>query len=374
MLPNVSAIDHVWRRQSFIGVKHTFNILETYSVNDAQGWSGNRIDFGADSVALCNGNPISYTVIVPLSQNATGMGSQAGYTNVPMKPEVWTYDPYFWSGHVNLTGTQLPADLNLTGAWSMSFQDGNLQTTRPVTGTLQNAALVPFVQNVTITGTNNNPTFSWTVPQTFTPDGVRVLVWDLQNRMPTGVADLINKVELQYSNGAFPTSYTVSTPTLASGHEYSIEVQLLQSRDGQNLTNTYDDNVLSRSGAFFDFTPLNASAPANVYLPMVTPAPNSPPGTVQAYSFTATVSNASGQPQQIFIDPRWALGYIYATGQGNPNFASVEAPSGIQVGSFQLSVPDGKGGWITLGNIDGGTWYPFRGLFNRSEPVSYSWH
>jgi len=124
-LPSITLGDDSY----FIGVKHQFNILETYSVNDVFGWSGNRILFGADSVAVCSGTPAQYTVIGPLTSTATGKGTQMpDYINIPMKAENWTFDPYFWAGKVNLTGNQLPSDLNLTGSWGMIFADGPLKT------------------------------------------------------------------------------------------------------------------------------------------------------------------------------------------------------------------------------------------------------
>ena len=340
----------------FIGVSHRFNILESYSINDVFGWSGNRILFGADSVGVCYGDPLgAYNVIGPLlASNASGTGTQGSYTDIPMKAENWTFDPYFWAGKVNLTGDQRPSDLGLTGAWGMIFTNGSLKNSTPkYTGTLENASIAPFVQNVTITGNNNNPTFNWSIPSNFTPDGVRVLVWDLQKVMTnSGIADLIDKTAISpSSNGVFPTSYTVplttsTGKTLETGHHYSIEVQLLKSRSGGLLSPRYDDDVLSRSGAFFDFTPLAPDAPANVYLPMV----NGQSG----YSFTLNVVGG----QTVYLDPMVAVGYDYQKGSGDPNFASVTLPTGIGDNLYDLYLFNGTDYYFKA-QLTGGVPYTF---------------
>jgi hypothetical protein len=347
-LPSITLGDYY-----FIGVKNKFNILETYSVNDVFGWSGNRILFGADYVALCYGDPsVQYKVIRPLSQAATGKGTQTPYIDIPMKAENWTADPYFWAGKVNLTSNQLPSDLHLTDSWGMIFADGSLTNPSSTTPTLQNASIVPFVQNVTITGNNNNPTFNWTVPANFTPNGVRVLVWDLEKVLKTGIADLIDKTTvIPNNNGILPTSYTVplitsTGKTLQTGHHYSIEVQLLQSRSGATLTTNDDSNVLGRSGGFFDFTPLASGDPANVYLPMV----NGQSG----YGFTLNVVEG----QTFYLDPLVAIGYDYQIGNGNPNFASVTLPTGIGDNLFDLYLYDGAN-YILKDHLTGGVTYPF---------------
>ena len=221
---------------------------------------------------------------------------------------------------------------------------------------MKNAAIVPFVQNVTITGNNDNPTFNLTVPANFTPDGVRVLVWDLEKVMTnSGIADLIDKTTVTpNNNGIFPTSYTVplttsTGKTLQTGHHYSIEVQLLQSRSGATLTTMYDDDVLSRSGGFFDFTPLAPGDPANVYLPMV----NGQSG----YSFTLNVVEG----QTVYVDPLVAIGYDYQKGQGDPNFASVTLPTGIGDNLFDLFLWNGIS-FVDSGiDLTGGSQYFFGG-------------
>ena len=97
-------------------------------------------------------------------------------------------------------------------------------------------------------------------------------------------------------------------------------MQLIDSRNhvtpspGGSLPNS---SILSRSNSFFDFSPLSGPQPA-AFIPTRGPGINAP------YQFQ--VQGIKGG-QTIFIDPAVAIGYKYATGTGNPNFASVTLPA-----------------------------------------------
>ena len=147
------------------------------------------------------------------------------------------------------------------------------------------------------------------------------------------------------------TSFTVPTVfssgnSLAQNHFYAFDIGLVETRGNAPIAG--QPSVLSESRSFFDFVPLPANAPPNVYLPTVIPGP------VPVYQFhTAVVGN-----QQIFIDPQVAIGYDYAIGQGDPNFASVMLPTGIQTGPFGLYLFNGTD-WIFDTTLTGGQAFSF---------------
>lgn len=96
-----------------------------------------------------------------------------------------------------------------------------------------------------------------------------------------------------------------------------------------DLTATFtgtNAQILRESSAYFSFSPL-ISGPPNVHLPSVGPGPNAP------YQFSIT---NVGPSSVTFIDPLLAIGYDYAIGVGDPNFASVILPD-IGDGVFDLS-------------------------------------
>lgn len=94
---------------------------------------------------------------------------------------------------------------------------------------------------------------------------------------------------------------------------------------GPNPTNSNAD-ILTRSNSWFDFTPqLGGNLPPNIALPMV--------DANGVYHFNV---GKVGPDFVTFIDPAIAVGYIYDTGAGDPNFASVILPD-VGGGVFDLS-------------------------------------
>ena len=68
---------------------------------------------------------------------------------------------------------------------------------------------------------------------------------------------------------------------------------------------------------------------------IATPA-SMPTGTTSGGAYTFSVAVIPNFP--IFIDPPVAVGYDYATGKGDPNFASVRLPIGIGDGFYRVKV------------------------------------
>ena len=85
-----------------------------------------------------------------------------------------------------------------------------------------------------------------------------------------------------------------------------------------------------------------------MFLPIVVPGP------VPVYSFNATVEDG----QTIFIDPLVAIGYEYAIGPGDPNFASVILPTDIGDNLYNLYVIK-KNKYLFKARLQGGVPYYF---------------
>jgi hypothetical protein len=212
------------------------------------------------------------------------------------------------------------------GTWQAKFinNNGGASTTvnLPSVANIPSTP-VPFPTNVTIsTDSQGKPTISWTAPPG-TINDFRVNVYDKSQHTLGGAA-------VQIESKTIPPSQTGYTPTvaLAPGGNYAIGLQVIQSRDGGPLpANSSNSDILSRSSSYFDFTPPNGGSPPSIHLPTV--APNG------VYSFQV---GGVGPNSVTFIDPAIAIGYTYAIGPTDPNFASVILPN-VGGGQFTVSFP-----------------------------------
>jgi len=287
-----------------ISVYHPFHFRENESANSVGFTPGDLLFFGAQSV-IPNGN-----------NGTTGVATQGSVTR-PLTFYNFTVSPNQFAGGVMYN----PA---LTGEWLLTFTNGTDSITVPTPSVGVETPQLPFVSSVAISGSGPTPTFTWTLPNGFTPDGIRVQIWDLQEPV-ANLRDVIFSRALPGNAVSFtiPSSFP-----LEQGHYYSLEITPALTRGvplGNNAT------ILSRGRAWFDFVPLPAGAPPNVFLPTVIPGPT------LVYSFKVTV--VAGQT--IFIDPLVAIGYDYAIGAGDPNFASVILPTGIGDNLFDLYLFNG---------------------------------
>jgi len=188
---------------------------------------------------------------------------------------------------------------------------------------------VPFPVSVTITAgaTPTTPTINWVIPGGFVPDAYRVNIFDLDGlNLPNGLKNQIHGASFDAAN----TSYTIPA-TLSGGgslqlnHNYSISFQVIDLRAGVTGAEWDGNNafILNRSSSFFNFQPLAAGTPPNVNLPQVGVDSN-PNDTFGApYQFNIQVV---GPNSVTFIDPQVDIGYDFAIGAGDPNFASVLLP------------------------------------------------
>jgi hypothetical protein len=318
-------------RATPITITNPFNFRDEFSPNDVNITPGHRMTFGANSV-VPNG-----------AAGTTGTATQGGSTfNLNFIP--FAISPNEFVRTINY-------NVNLTGAWNLTFTNNVNTSNQSVVATPSignTTPAIPFVVNMTLSGSGTTPTFSWTPP---TPpadapaqfDQVSIFIWDNENRVGTGgiggngVANIIHRAVLAASQTSYQLpSLLSSNMTLQNGHQYSVSIQLDKLRNpggGQGGA-----NVLSRSRSFFDFTPLSGVTP-----PVILPTDTSG----NSYHFNIQVIAG----QTYFIDPLVAIGYDYVIGLGNPNFASVVLPS-IGDGLFDLSSCDGSSlGTVQAGNI-----------------------
>lgn len=201
------------------------------------------------------------------------------------------------------------------GPWTYTFFNGDGETLN-VTGPSPAGVdvAVPHPTSVTISGGGTTPTISWSLPAGYIPDGLRVNVYDRSRILANGTADIIHSTTL--SPGA--TSYTLPETLsgggqLTPGGQYAINFQVVETRDDVPFTGL-QAQILSRANSYFNFSPLSGDPGTEVHLP-----------TVSGGVFHFNVDEV-GPDHITFIDPEVATGYEYATGAGDPNFASVLLP------------------------------------------------
>ncbi len=286
-----------------ISISTPFFNLEHRNVNSLGAGVGSFVRIGANSV-VPNGTDGTTGVAFRNSDNLT---RNLNFAPFPLGPN-W-FERYF---------TDNPA---LRGDWTLKFSNGSDVATAQVS--LDPAAQqAPFVNSVTLSGTAAAPTFSWTPPPGVTVNAYRV---NLYEKLP-GVGNSGNIVSKTF--GPSVTSYTVKPGDFslakyqfALGKNYSIEISLIQTKDGTSNGNNSNIQAIARSYA--DFTPQAGNSPV-VNLPVVLDN-----GT---YQFDITVVPGV----TYYIDPEIAVGYDYEIGAGNPNFASVDLPDGIGDGLYDI--------------------------------------
>ena len=191
---------------------------------------------------------------------------------------------------------------------------------------------VPQPTSVTISGSGLTPTIGWTLPAGYVPDGFRIQIYDKARlRAGTGNADIVHSDNLPTT----ATSYTLPAAldtggSLVFGGSYSINFEVITTRG--NVPFSSQPQILTRSQSWFAFTPLDSSAPPAVARPEVGPDPI--PGDSRGAPYVFSVGDV-GPDHITFVDPFVAVGYDFAIGAGDPNFASVILPD-VGDGLFEL--------------------------------------
>jgi hypothetical protein len=220
-------------------------------------------------------------------------------------------------------------DPTLRGDWTLTFTNGPDSASRNVT-LAAGAQYAPYVNNITLSGTSLNPTFTWTPPAGATVNGYRINIYDKALITPGSSGQVTNR---DVAPGV--TSYTVNAADFSVpgnaftvGKNYGIEISVIQTKDGTG--NTSNANIQAIARTYADFSPREGGGPV-VHLPVI--AANG--------SYVFDLSVVPGQTY--YIDPDVAIGYDYEIGAGNPNFASVLLPAGIGDDLFDILGFDNAG-------------------------------
>ena len=189
---------------------------------------------------------------------------------------------------------------------------------------------MPFPVSVSITGGGTTPTVSWVVPGNFTPNAFRINIFD-KSLTSNGQVDIIHSVAINANSLSYALPSVLSSGrSLLQGGNYSINLQLIDTRNDNLPFTNNNAEILRRSNSYFSFTPLDNDDPPNVHLP-----------TVQDGVYNFQVEQV-GPNSVTFIDPVVAIGYDYATGAGDPNFLSLLLPN-VGDGSFELDYDTATG-------------------------------
>jgi hypothetical protein len=211
----------------------------------------------------------------------------------------------------------------LTGSWALTFKNGDDVVTvntptalNPSTGTV--APALPFVRNVTAEGNGTTPTIRWTYDTSAPVNTFLVDIRDNANLGTVFVATL----------GSDARSFTLPTGVLNPDAQYTIRVAPQLNRPFSPGTNS----VLSRTSTYIEYNPtINSPIVGSpVFLPTV--------DRNGVFHFDFDV--VSRFP--MLVDPVVAVGYDFAIGAGDPNFASVLLPT-IGDGLYDLWLYDDAG-------------------------------
>jgi hypothetical protein len=296
---------------------------------------------GANDIQLAAGDRIQYGANVRGGSLGVSLGATygpSGFTQAQSACSPLQISPSFCSRSTTFNAGRLEP-------WTLRFTRGaeSLEVLGPSLAGAENP--VPFPVSVSLTGSGVTPTVSWVVPGGFVPDGFRINVHDKNLLDNTGRPDQVHSANIAPNATSYtlPSVFSGGRPVEIGGN-YTITLQLIETRDHVTFTNN-NAEILRRSSSFFAFTPLGEGAPPNVALPTVDES--------GVYNFNV----AEVGPSSItFIDPFVAVGYDYAVGAGDPNFASVLLP---EAGDNQFTLQYTDAGGAQSVALAAGTQYFF---------------
>lgn len=294
-------------------VAGTVNMFrDSRGANDVGAGAGERFQFGADVVGGSTGVSLGATYGLPPTATVAQFDCGA-----------LTVNPNFCSRTTAFNAGRLQP-------WTLRFVRGTDKLELPGPSLLGAEQAVPFPVSVTLAGSGLTPTVSWVVPHAFAPDGFRINVFDKNRVLPNGGIDIVHSVAIAANATTYTLPATFSSGlALVEGGRYTINLQLIETRNHVAFNNN-NAQILRRSNSYFAFTPLTGNNPPAVALPTVNNG---------VYNFNIAQVNANSIT---FIDPVVAVGYDYATGAGDPNFASVLLPD-VGDGQFTLAYTDAGG-------------------------------
>ena len=319
------AIASVGTHASQVTITTPFINLENRNFNSLGFLVGQYLRIGANSVTP---NGLGGT---------TGVAALSGtsfQTNIYYSPGPLIQN--FFSRSLSITTQQLAAGSPIFNPWTLSFTNGE-NSSQAIVQLQSGAQIAHFVQTITLSGSSARPTFTWTPPPAPpgtsiipTVNGYRINIYDkaLINNNPAqgpvnnGAVASVNLSPNITTYTVNENDFTVKNHSFELGKSYSIEISMIQTRDGSSL-NLSNSNLQSIARTYADFTPLAGGAPV-VNLPVV----------LANGSFKFNMTVVAGQTY--FIDPVVAIGYDYAIGLGDPNFQSVLLPRDIGDGLYDI--------------------------------------
>jgi hypothetical protein len=224
----------------------------------------------------------------------------------------------------NFCARSIPFNANqIDTPWTLRFERGaeQLEISGPDLTVNDRAILnpVPFPSSFMITPgpTPVTPTISWVLAEGFVPDGVRVLIYDKDDRLVNGTANVIHSVAVPPLSASYSIPPVVSSGrTLSVDGNYAFALEIVETRDHVPFTNN-QIQILRASLSFFDFTP----RPADVLAQSTFPT-----NTENWFTFI------SGEPFPM-------SNITWSDGAGNPGGAvSTLAPSDDRTNYFANSV------------------------------------
>jgi hypothetical protein len=245
----------------------------------------------------------------------------------------------------NFYSSKYAINTALLGAYTLTATNGT-NTASSVLQLPVGTAIAPFVQSISLAGTAANPTFTWSPPPATTVNGYRINIYDDAIRVGnnSGQVASINVAPTVTSHTVTAADFTVPGYGLTLGKNYTIEIGLIQTRDGTS-TNLGNENLASISRSYANFSPTLGGGPP-VNLPVV----------LSNGSFQFNVAVVPGVTY--YIDPPVATGYDYQIGAGDPNFKTVTLPTGVS-GTFNLLRKDSNGNLVFVTALVGGQTYDF---------------
>jgi hypothetical protein len=314
-----------------VSVARPFFNLEFRGVNSL-GWTpGEFVRFGANGVSplLTNSFPADYSL------GTVGWVTKDGIDSNTWARRIWA-DPL--PINPNFASRYFADDPFFRGNFTLHFRNTVIsenQVDIPVRLD-PNATHAPKIENLTLSGTGDKPTFTWSPSSGAAVNGYRVNIFDRALALQ-GLGSNVASTNLPPNVNTYtvlPQHFTNPNFAFQFDKQYVIEISIIQTKDGQS-NNLQNDNVQAIARSYADFTRVQDGGPV-VNLPVIQPD--------GSYLFNMTVEPG----QTYFIDPEVAIGYDYAIGAGNPNFASVDLPDNIGDGIYDIFGFDAAGNLVLL--------------------------
>ena len=267
------------------------------------------------SITFANEQAFAAQTTVTATQNGQAFNLQ--YLNSPALPD------YF--------STLVKYNAALAGSWTLQVANPGYGTLSVTTQAIPpGTPKIPFITNIQASDLSPTATLSWFQPGfTLPPGTTRKTTLYVINLSNDQVIDLFNLP-------GTPTSYKLGNlPTipLSAGDNYAISVDtlLVNSINGQNLTT---------SRSYFNFSPETAGGGGGGLPPAPLELPSETPLGVNSVTYDFNFNVAAKDAYD--IDPAIARGFVYETGAGEPNFASVELPNIGNPNDYKLFVWNGS--------------------------------